>query len=60
MAGLNMGEYVSVGDLYEALMAWRVRQARLLEIGRAYSHLVPDMTIKELVRSDAASLVIKK
>jgi hypothetical protein len=55
-----MSEYVSVGDLYEALMAWRVKQARLLEIGRAYSHLVPDMTIKDLVRSDAASLVMRK
>jgi hypothetical protein len=60
MAGTKMSEYVSVGDLYEALMAWRVKQARLLEIGRAYSHLVPDMKIKDLVRSDAASLVMKK
>ncbi len=59
MGGTELSEYVSVQDLYEALIAWRVQQARLLDIGRAYSHLVPDMTIKELVRSDAASLVIK-
>jgi hypothetical protein len=55
-----MSDYVSVDDLYEALIEWRVKQARLLELGRSLMHLVPDMKIKDLVRSDAANLVMKK